>query len=86
MYAFFIQWSPEIYAEDTGEYTREPGFIVVKKIEESEANEDPAAAAAAREWEVRVGRHQLCGLPLPCVIMALWYSTDCRIHCTKAGF
>lgn len=71
MYAFFIQWSPEIYAEDTGEYTREPGFIVVKKIEESEANEDPAADAAAREWEVRVSRHQPCWLPLPCVTYGL---------------
>lgn len=71
MYAFFIQWSPEIYAEDTGEYSREPGFIVVKKIEESEANEDPAADAAAREWEVRVRPHQLCWLPLPCVTYGL---------------
>ncbi|MBZ3881611.1 Oxidation resistance protein 1 [Sciurus carolinensis] len=52
LYAFFIQWSPEIYAEDTGEYTREPGFIVVKKIEESETNEDSTSQAAAREWEV----------------------------------
>ncbi|KAL1767755.1 oxidation resistance protein 1 isoform X1 [Sigmodon hispidus] len=52
LYAFFIQWSPEIYAEDTGEYSREPGFIVVKKIEESETSEDPTGAAAAREWEV----------------------------------
>ncbi|KAM5212053.1 oxidation resistance protein 1 isoform 7-T11 [Hipposideros larvatus] len=52
LYAFFIQWSPEIYAEDTGEYTREPGFIVVKKIEESETNEDSTNEAAAREWEV----------------------------------
>ncbi|XP_008052547.1 oxidation resistance protein 1 isoform X2 [Carlito syrichta] len=52
LYAFFIQWSPEIYAEDTGEYTREPGFIVVKKIEESETNEDSSSQAAAREWEV----------------------------------
>ncbi|KAF7478679.1 oxidation resistance protein 1 isoform X3 [Marmota monax] len=52
LYAFFIQWSPEIYAEDTGEYTREPGFIVVKKIEESETNEDSTNQAAAREWEV----------------------------------
>ncbi|KAF5915223.1 hypothetical protein HPG69_011687, partial [Diceros bicornis minor] len=51
LYAFFIQWSPEIYAEDTGEYTREPGFIVVKKIEESETNEDSTNEAAAREWE-----------------------------------
>nr|XP_044998631.1 oxidation resistance protein 1 isoform X2 [Jaculus jaculus] len=52
LYAFFIQWSPEIYAEDTGEYTREPGFIVVKKIEESETNDNSAGQAAAREWEV----------------------------------
>lgn len=56
MYAFFIQWSPEIYAEDTGEYTREPGFIVVKKMDESEPNEAPAGEAAAREWEVRGAR------------------------------
>lgn len=53
LYAFFIQWSPEIYAEDTGECTREPGFIVVKKLEESETNEDSTNEAAAREWEVR---------------------------------
>lgn len=52
LYAFFIQWSPEIYAEDTGEYSREPGFIVVKKIEESETNEDSTSEAAAREWEI----------------------------------
>ncbi|XP_067567597.1 oxidation resistance protein 1 isoform X4 [Pseudorca crassidens] len=52
LYAFFIQWSPEIYAEDTGEYTREPGFIVVKKIEESETSEDSTNEAAAREWEI----------------------------------
>ncbi|XP_021798247.1 oxidation resistance protein 1 isoform X5 [Papio anubis] len=52
LYAFFIQWSPEIYAEDTGEYAREPGFIVVKKIEESETIEDSSNQAAAREWEI----------------------------------
>ncbi|KAJ6663082.1 hypothetical protein lerEdw1_010675 [Lerista edwardsae] len=51
LYAFFVQWSPEIYAEDTGEMSREPGFIVVKKIE-SEANEDLVNEAAAKEWEV----------------------------------
>uniref|UniRef100_A0A8D0ILM3 Oxidation resistance protein 1 n=3 Tax=Sus scrofa TaxID=9823 RepID=A0A8D0ILM3_PIG len=52
LYAFFIQWSPEIYAEDTGECSREPGFIVVKKIEESEISEDSTNEAAAREWEI----------------------------------
>nr|XP_020825767.1 oxidation resistance protein 1 isoform X3 [Phascolarctos cinereus] len=50
LYAFFIQWSPETYAEDTGEFTREPGFIVVKKIEEPETTDD--SEAAAKEWEV----------------------------------
>ncbi|XP_043859099.1 oxidation resistance protein 1 isoform X5 [Dromiciops gliroides] len=50
LYAFFIQWSPETYAEDTGEFTREPGFIVVKKIEEPETTDD--SEAAAREWEI----------------------------------
>lgn len=56
MYVFFIQWSPEIYAEDTGESLREPGFIVVKKKEEPEANEESTtdtAEDAAKEWEVR---------------------------------
>ncbi|XP_040586260.1 oxidation resistance protein 1 isoform X2 [Mesocricetus auratus] len=52
LYAFFLQWSPEIYAEDTGEYSREPGFIVVKKIDEAETGEDPAGDAAGREWEI----------------------------------
>ncbi|XP_067393482.1 oxidation resistance protein 1 isoform X2 [Emydura macquarii macquarii] len=51
LYAFFIQWSPEIYAEDTGESIREPGFIVVKKNEEPETG-DCTNEAATREWEV----------------------------------
>ncbi|XP_074057140.1 oxidation resistance protein 1 isoform X5 [Macrotis lagotis] len=50
LYAFFIQWSPETYAEDIGEFTREPGFIVVKRIEEPETTDD--SEAAAREWEI----------------------------------
>uniref|UniRef100_A0A8D0L903 Oxidation resistance protein 1 n=1 Tax=Sphenodon punctatus TaxID=8508 RepID=A0A8D0L903_SPHPU len=53
LYAFFVQWSPETYAEDTGEAIREPGFIVVKKIEESEISEDSTNEAAGKEWEVR---------------------------------
>ncbi|XP_077207781.1 oxidation resistance protein 1 isoform X2 [Paroedura picta] len=52
LYAFFVQWSPEIYAEDTGETTKEPGFIVVKKFEETEAGEDSVNEAGAKEWEV----------------------------------
>ncbi|KFO94267.1 Oxidation resistance protein 1, partial [Buceros rhinoceros silvestris] len=52
LYVFFIQWSPEIYAEDTGESLREPGFIVVKKKEESETSEETTTEDAAKEWEV----------------------------------
>ncbi|XP_054023456.1 oxidation resistance protein 1 isoform X7 [Dryobates pubescens] len=55
LYVFFIQWSPEIYAEDTGESLREPGFIVVKKKEEPETSEESTtdtAEDAAKEWEI----------------------------------
>ncbi|KAK2515264.1 Oxr1 [Columba guinea] len=52
LYVFFIQWSPEIYAEDTGESLREPGFIVVKKKEEPETSEESTIEDAAKEWEV----------------------------------
>ncbi|NXF02773.1 OXR1 protein, partial [Smithornis capensis] len=52
LYVFFIQWSPEIYAEDTGESLREPGFIVVKKKEEPETNEESTTEDASKEWEV----------------------------------
>ncbi|KFW95132.1 Oxidation resistance protein 1, partial [Phalacrocorax carbo] len=52
LYIFFIQWSPEIYAEDTGESFQEPGFIVVKKKEEPETSEESTTEDAAREWEL----------------------------------
>ncbi|NXI46005.1 OXR1 protein, partial [Galbula dea] len=52
LYVFFIQWSPETYAEDTGEALREPGFIVVKKKEEPETSEESTTEDAAKEWEV----------------------------------
>ncbi|KAM6318651.1 oxidation resistance protein 1-like [Aegotheles albertisi] len=51
LYVFFIQWSPELYAEDTGESLREPGFIVVKKKEEPETGEESPNEDAAKEWE-----------------------------------
>ncbi|KAM9573879.1 oxidation resistance protein 1 isoform 7-T9 [Guaruba guarouba] len=52
LYVFFIQWSPEIYAEDTGESLREPGFIVVKKKEEPETSEESTTEDPAKEWEI----------------------------------
>ncbi|KAM6210794.1 oxidation resistance protein 1 isoform 3-T3 [Sarcoramphus papa] len=53
LYVFFIQWSPEIYAEDTGESFREPGFIVIKQKEEPENSEESTTEDAAKEWEIR---------------------------------
>ncbi|XP_053571253.1 oxidation resistance protein 1 isoform X1 [Bombina bombina] len=52
LYSFFIQWSPDIYAEETGESAREPGFVVVKKNEEPETFEYSPNDSAARLWEV----------------------------------
>ncbi|CAH2285721.1 oxidation resistance 1 isoform X1 [Pelobates cultripes] len=52
LYSFFIQWSPELYAEELGESSREPGFVVVKKNEESESSECSTNDSAARLWEV----------------------------------
>ncbi|XP_029447729.1 oxidation resistance protein 1 isoform X2 [Rhinatrema bivittatum] len=52
LYAFFIQWSPEVYTEDAGESTREPGFVVVKKNEEPEVDEDSTNEGAFKVWEI----------------------------------
>ncbi|XP_053571254.1 oxidation resistance protein 1 isoform X2 [Bombina bombina] len=52
LYSFFIQWSPDIYAEETGESAREPGFVVVKKNEEPETFEYSPNDSAARLWEI----------------------------------
>lgn len=83
MYAFFVQWSPEIYAEDTGEYTREPGFIVVKKIEESETGEDATGEATAREWEVRRVRLAAASHWLPLHWVGL-YNLQCSVDAEKS--
>ncbi|KAM4687629.1 oxidation resistance protein 1 isoform 2-T2 [Discoglossus pictus] len=52
LYSFFIQWSPDIYAEESGEAAREPGFVVVKKNEEPESLEYCTNDSATRLWEV----------------------------------
>ncbi|MCJ8745556.1 hypothetical protein PDJAM_G00131470 [Pangasius djambal] len=43
LYLFFIQWSPETFGDGMGSVSREPGFMVVKKIDEPEPD---------KEWEV----------------------------------
>ncbi|XP_069477594.1 oxidation resistance protein 1 isoform X2 [Ambystoma mexicanum] len=52
LYAFFIQWTPELYAEETGEFTREPGFVVVKRNIEREMGDYATSEAAAIVWEI----------------------------------
>ncbi|XP_058868675.1 oxidation resistance protein 1-like isoform X3 [Acipenser ruthenus] len=52
LYAFFIQWSPDMYGEGAGVLGREPGFMVVKRNEESETGEEPASEVTAKDWEV----------------------------------
>ncbi|XP_032079097.1 oxidation resistance protein 1 isoform X3 [Thamnophis elegans] len=52
LYAFFVQWSPELYTEDTGESNREPGFIVVKKIETQAGEDSVDDETAVKDWEI----------------------------------
>ncbi|XP_052473920.1 oxidation resistance protein 1-like isoform X2 [Carassius gibelio] len=53
LYVFFIQWSPDVFGDGVGSISRDPGFIVVKKIEESEANEEQQTVENSdKEWEV----------------------------------
>ncbi|XP_053344220.1 oxidation resistance protein 1a isoform X2 [Clarias gariepinus] len=48
LYLFFIQWSPESFGEGMGSISREPGFMVVKKIDEPEADSEQTTS----DWEV----------------------------------
>ncbi|XP_056141851.1 oxidation resistance protein 1a isoform X4 [Lampris incognitus] len=53
LYVFFIQWSPDIYGEGMRGVGREPGFMVVKKNEESDTAEDePITDINVKDWEV----------------------------------
>ncbi|XP_056617779.1 oxidation resistance protein 1a isoform X5 [Triplophysa dalaica] len=53
LYVFFIQWSPEVFGEGMGSISRDPGFIVVKQIEESEANEEQQTQDnSTKLWEI----------------------------------
>ncbi|XP_071374782.1 oxidation resistance protein 1a isoform X2 [Centroberyx affinis] len=53
LYVFFIQWSPDMYGEGVRGMGREPGFMVVKKNEESETAEDePITDINVKDWEI----------------------------------
>ncbi|XP_067837644.1 oxidation resistance protein 1a isoform X2 [Heptranchias perlo] len=52
LYVFFVQWSPDMYGDETGESVKEPGFMVVTKNEESEMNEDSINESVLKDWEI----------------------------------
>ncbi|XP_041962040.1 oxidation resistance protein 1a isoform X3 [Alosa alosa] len=58
LYVFFIQWSPDMYGDGLGGMSQEPGFMVVKKLEESDGAEEQKEQASttdasdSKEWEV----------------------------------
>ncbi|XP_048880112.1 LOW QUALITY PROTEIN: oxidation resistance protein 1a [Brienomyrus brachyistius] len=53
LYVFFIQWNPDTYGEGLGAPGREPGFMVVKKNQESEGGDELSSTdEEAKEWEV----------------------------------
>lgn len=54
LYAFFVQWTPDVYGEGLGGLTREPGFVVVKKNQDAESGEHgkPIPDITFKDWEV----------------------------------
>ncbi|XP_075952622.1 oxidation resistance protein 1a isoform X4 [Anarhichas minor] len=53
LYVFFMQWSPDMYGEGVRGMGQEPGFMVVKKNDVSEAAEDePITDLNVKEWEI----------------------------------
>lgn len=59
LYAFFVQWSPDVY----GKEAREQGFVVVEKDELDMIDNffsDPASCS----WEVSSSRHGVASAPI----------------------
>ncbi|XP_058232843.1 oxidation resistance protein 1a isoform X3 [Hemibagrus wyckioides] len=53
LYLFFMHWSPETFGDGMGSISREPGFMVVKKIDEPEADsEQTTSDSSTKEWEI----------------------------------
>ncbi|XP_073677501.1 oxidation resistance protein 1b isoform X2 [Garra rufa] len=54
LYAFFVQWTPDVYGEGLGGLTREPGFVVVKKNQDAESGEHdkPVPDITFKDWEI----------------------------------
>ncbi|CAM4637968.1 unnamed protein product [Leuciscus chuanchicus] len=54
LYAFFVQWTPDVYGEGLSGVTREPGFVVVKKNQDAESGEHdkPVLDITFKDWEI----------------------------------
>ncbi|XP_016425103.1 oxidation resistance protein 1-like isoform X2 [Sinocyclocheilus rhinocerous] len=54
LYAFFVQWTPDVYGEGLVGLTREPGFVVVKKNQDAESGEHdkPVPDITFKDWEI----------------------------------
>ncbi|XP_051879852.1 oxidation resistance protein 1a isoform X3 [Pristis pectinata] len=52
LYVFFVQWSPDMYGNETGESSKEPGFMVAARNEESEMSEYSVSESALKDWEI----------------------------------
>ncbi|XP_016317915.1 oxidation resistance protein 1-like isoform X2 [Sinocyclocheilus anshuiensis] len=54
LYAFFVQWTPDVYGEGLCGLTREPGFVVVKKNQGAESGEHdkPVPDITFKDWEI----------------------------------
>lgn len=54
LYAFFVQWTPDVYGEGFGGLMREPRFVVVKKNQDAESgeHEKPVPDITFKDWEI----------------------------------
>ncbi|XP_051992343.1 oxidation resistance protein 1-like isoform X4 [Xyrauchen texanus] len=54
LFAFFVQWTPDVYGEGLGGVMREPGFVVVKKNTNAESGEHdkPVPDITFKDWEI----------------------------------
>ncbi|XP_059502328.1 oxidation resistance protein 1a [Stegostoma tigrinum] len=53
LYAFFVQWSPELYGDETGELVKQQGFMVIRKNEKSKMNENSNNIPLLADWEIQ---------------------------------
>lgn len=70
LYAFFVQWSPDVY----GKVAREQGFVVVEKDELNMIDNFFSDPKSSRSWEVR--SH---GMTSVCVVLYVRIEVKCFV-------